>query len=118
VHAIDDLLPEGPRRDMMPDLIVHWPERSGAVHEAVVSEQFGRIERDTPGRIPNARSGNHRSEGFWIAAGPEIEARGCVDAAGDVLDLAPTALAILGARTRDPIRGVPLPVLRDGSAGS
>jgi len=116
VVRIEDVLPEGPRRDRLPDLIVQWQDSPGASHEAVISDRLGRVERSTPGRIPNARSGNHRSEGFWIAAGPGFRARGPVPEQADILDLAPTALAMLGARTRRPIRGTPLPVLGPAQA--
>jgi predicted AlkP superfamily phosphohydrolase/phosphomutase len=106
-----DVFPEGPRRDRLPDLIVRWKDSPAAPHEAVLSDRFGRVERSTPGRIPNARSGNHRTEGFWIAAGPAFRARGLVTERADVLDLAPTALAILETGTRHPICGTPLPIL-------
>ena len=65
-----DVFPKGERIDRLPDLIVRWHPSSGAPHEAVSSPRFGRIERSTPGRIPNGRSGNHTPEGFSSRTGP------------------------------------------------
>ena len=67
-----ELFAERAARDRLPDLVVCWQDSPAAVHEAVVSPRFGRIERATPGRIPNGRSGNHRPEGFVIACGAAI----------------------------------------------
>jgi hypothetical protein len=103
-----EVFPSGERSERLPDIIVRWSAGSGAIHRAIESPQFGRIERATPGRIPNGRSGNHAPQGFLIARGPGIAAGGSLDAAADILDLAPTALRRLGVHTRLPLAGTPL----------
>lgn len=99
------VFPPGERMDRLPDLIVRWTETSAAVHEAIESPSLGRILRATPGRIPNGRSGNHRATGFLIARGPGIPAGTRLLDGSDILDLAPTALARLGATTSARLAG-------------
>jgi len=95
VHRARDLYAGGARLDRLPDLIVEWKDTSAAAHEAVESDALGRVERITPGRIPNARSGNHRSEGFFLASGPALRAAP-LKSGPDILDLAPAAVRWLG----------------------
>lgn len=109
-RATPDLLPEGPRADRLPDLIVRWVDASAVGHRAVVSSRHGRVERRTPGRIPNGRSGNHRPEGFLIARGEGIPAGGRLPSNANILDLAPTVVELLGARVDVPLAGRPLPL--------
>jgi predicted AlkP superfamily phosphohydrolase/phosphomutase len=104
----DKVFPAGDRMHRLPDLIVRWQPGSGARHRAVHSSRFGRIERSTPGRIPNGRSGNHAPYGFILARGPGIAAGGRLEPGADILDLAPTAIQRLGARCRLPLAGKPL----------
>jgi len=99
------VFPPGERMDRLPDLIVRWSETSAAGHEAIESPSLGRILRATPGRIPNGRSGNHRCTGFLIARGPGIAAGTRLPDGADILDLAPTALARLGASPTAPLAG-------------
>jgi predicted AlkP superfamily phosphohydrolase/phosphomutase len=101
------LFAAGPALDRLPDLVVCWQDSPAAAHEAVVSGRFGRIERATPGRIPNGRSGNHRSEGFVIARGAVVPPGSSLGEA-DILDLAPTALHLLGADRCDALPGTPV----------
>ena len=100
-----EVFPPGERFDRLPDLIIRWHPSSGATHEAVSSPRFGRIERSTPGRIPNGRSGNHSPEGFLIASGAGIAAGARLEPEADILDIAPTALRRLGARSAVPLAG-------------
>jgi predicted AlkP superfamily phosphohydrolase/phosphomutase len=99
------VFPRGERMDRLPDLIVRWAETSAAPHEAIESPALGRILRTTPGRIPNGRSGNHRPVAFVIARGRGIAPGVRLPDGGDVLDLAPTALARLGAATSASMAG-------------
>jgi predicted AlkP superfamily phosphohydrolase/phosphomutase len=101
------LFAAGPAQDRLPDLVVCWQDSPAAAHEAVVSGHFGRIERATPGRIPNGRSGNHRSEGFVIARGAAVPPGSSLGEA-DILDLAPTALHLPGADRCDALPGTPV----------
>jgi predicted AlkP superfamily phosphohydrolase/phosphomutase len=95
VHRARDLYAGGARLDRLPDLIVEWKDTPSMAHEAVDSDVFGRVERSTPGRIPNARSGNHRPEGFFIASGPALR-EAPLESGANILDLAPAALRWLG----------------------
>jgi hypothetical protein len=69
---------------------------------------FGRIERATPGRIPNGRSGNHRPAGFIIGRGAGIAAGGQLRGDAHILDLAPTIVRRVGAETPTPLAGTVL----------
>jgi len=104
VERIDRLYGNGNRRDRLPDLVVRWSDSPAAAHVAVESPGFGRIARSTPGRIPNGRSGNHRGQGFVIAAGAGITA-GPLHPGADILDLPPTVIRMLDTRTELPLAG-------------
>jgi predicted AlkP superfamily phosphohydrolase/phosphomutase len=100
-----DVFPAGGASDRLPDLIVLWNQTSGGFHRAIESFRYGRIERKTPGRIPNGRSGNHAAHGFLLAKGPGIEAGGRLEPDANILDLPPTALRRLKVETRLPLDG-------------
>ncbi len=100
----------GEREARVPDLVVRWVESPAAPHVALVSEEYGRVERETPGRIPNGRSGNHRTEGFFVARGREIPEGSRLSEIADIVDLAPTILQILGVSCRDELAGTPIPI--------
>ncbi len=76
---------------LLPDLLVEWqPARH-------FLERVAHPKGDLHQRRPEFfRSTDHSRAGFLIAAGPDIAAHGELPAAFDVLDLAPTALALLG----------------------
>jgi predicted AlkP superfamily phosphohydrolase/phosphomutase len=103
VERADQLFPEGPRRDGLPDLLVDWTPTSVLTRRAVTSPRFGTIEWPDPGKPPDGRSGNHRTEGWLLAAGRGFAAGGAL--AGDIVDLAPTALALLGLESFPEMRG-------------
>ena len=105
IRRASEVFPPGERSHRLPDLIIRWHSSSGAPHAAVASEAFGRIERATPGRIPNGRSGNHEPHGFLLAHGPGIAAGAALEPGADILDLAPTAVRRLGGRPRTPLAG-------------
>jgi len=115
VRRTRDLFENGPQADRLPDLVVRWKETPAAVHHALVSDRLGRIERATPGRIPNGRSGNHRSQGWLIARGPGIPAGATLEREAHILDLAPTALDLLGAESAVPLAGKPIPLEQEGN---
>jgi predicted AlkP superfamily phosphohydrolase/phosphomutase len=99
-----EVFPPGPNLHLLPDLIVRWRETPAARHHAVVSPRYGRIPWPTPGKNPDGRSGHHRSTGWVIATGAGI-APGSVLPRASVLDLAPTALALLDEPEPYPMRG-------------
>jgi predicted AlkP superfamily phosphohydrolase/phosphomutase len=95
VKRPDEIYGRGARLDELPDLIIRWDDSPLSEQRAIVSDRYGEIGLSAPGYNPNGRSGNHRPEGFLIAAGPGIEAGAQLDEA-DILDLAPTVCALLG----------------------
>ena len=109
IHSTDQLYPDGLRRHRLPDMIIRWKETSAAKHSGVVSQNYGRIHRSTPGRIPNGRSGNHRGKGFLIASGPGIAQNNELMEGDDILDIAPTVLKALGVSCKSPLAGRPIP---------
>jgi len=111
----DRLYPPGPRLGELPDLLVGWAVTPVAGQRAIVSARFGRIDLPTPGRNPTGRSGNHRPEGFFIGVGDGFGAGSAVEGA-HILDLAPTAYAMLNLPCPGVMRGRDL--RRRGSAGT
>jgi predicted AlkP superfamily phosphohydrolase/phosphomutase len=105
IRRASEVFPHGDRDHRLPDLIIRWQQSSAASHAAVVSEVLGRIDRATPGRIPNGRSGNHTPYGFLLAHGAGIAAGGSLEPGADILDLAPTAIRRLGGRPGVPLAG-------------
>lgn len=95
VACAEEIYPEGPRRALLPDLVVRWAATPAATHSAVLSPRFGEIPWPTPGVHPTGRSGNHRDEGFVVASGPAFRAGGRF-AGRHIVDLAPTAYDLLG----------------------
>ncbi len=112
---VDELYPEGARRNHLPDLIVCWTDTPVAEHRALVSPLYGRIDWPSPGRNPDGRSGNHRPQGFLVAAGERI-AQGRPIEGAHIVDLAPTAYALLGVPQPPQMSGKVLPVLRTKDA--
>ncbi len=105
-----DVFGSGEREARVPDLVVRWVESPAASHLALVSEEYGRVERETPGRIPNGRSGNHRTEGFFVARGRGIPQGSRLSEIADIVDLAPTILQILDVSCRNELAGTPIPI--------
>jgi len=100
----EDIFAQGPMRQHLPDMVVRWQPSSAAKHRRLSSERYGSIDWPTPGIHPLGRSGNHRRDGFLIAAGAEF---GSEQLPGNahIMDLAPTALDILGVPERTDFRG-------------
>lgn len=95
VARTDQALPSGAQRDALPDLVVRWSDTPAAQHRALHSARFGTVPWPTPGRHPEGRSGNHRFQGFLLARGSGF-AEGAALPEADIVDLAPTILALLG----------------------
>jgi predicted AlkP superfamily phosphohydrolase/phosphomutase len=104
----DQLYGDGDKRDRLPDLIIRWKETPAIENSAIESPRFGCIKRKTPDKIPNGRSGNHRPEGFLFAYGKGLPAGKQLQENPDIIDLAPTILHFLGARTSFPLSGRPI----------
>jgi predicted AlkP superfamily phosphohydrolase/phosphomutase len=83
------------QRDLLPDLVVHWNPATGQAVRTVTCDALPGFRQDLPERFASGRSGNHAARAWFIAAGSGIEA-GTVLKTGSIVDLAPTALALLG----------------------
>ena len=94
----------GPAARDVVDVLVEWDP--SALITAVRSPRVGTIRRAPPSQ----RTGNHRGTGWFVAAGPTI-VPSATPARGDVGDLAPTVMALLGARFDD-LPGTPIPLQR------
>lgn len=93
VDRMEDIVgADAPVRDLLPDLLVRWAATPATRLEAVVSPQYGRIDRSGRG---SGRAGGHTADA-WALLVPgrsRIAAR-----SGDehVIDVAATASALLG----------------------
>jgi predicted AlkP superfamily phosphohydrolase/phosphomutase len=76
--------------EQLPDLCVRWNDDEPT--PAIDYPGHGTVT-GTPKDI--GRSGNHRPRGFLVGVGPGL--RPGVRAEGDILDIAPTVFALLGA---------------------
>lgn len=90
--------------DQLPDLCVVWTNES-AVTE-VYSPQYGvfSVTQKHP-----ERSGNHRPEGFFFAAGPDIDAT-VQNYRGDLCDIAASVFHLMNKPIPDDWDGTPLPI--------
>ncbi len=101
-RAWRDTSPEATQRDGLPDLVVTWSDASATESPGVGSPRFGDVRLPARGRLPSGRSGNHRNEGWFVAAGPAL---GAARADGHIVDLAPTVHAWLGLDAPPDLRG-------------
>lgn len=85
--------------DVLPDLIVHWKSCTHFVDRVVHPK--AEITQNKPEFF---RGSEHVNHGLFAAAGPSIQRRGRV-ADVDVLDLAPTFLALLGQSKSEQMTG-------------
>lgn len=109
------LYPKGVRRGSLPDLIVRWTETPVAERSEIWSPAFGSVHWPTPGRNPNGRSGNHRPEGFVLAAGGSSRAGAWLE--GHVMDLAPAVYSHFGLQPPPGLPGRPLVSASRGGGG-
>ena len=105
----------GDRIDALPDLLVEWDDATPLESAALGDASRGRLRArsDRIGVVEGvndyARTGEHRPGGWMVAAGPGIAA-GILDRTVTMLDLAPTACAMLGVEL-DHVDGRPIPEL-------
>lgn len=90
-----DLNMNGACMDYFPDLIVEWQKTPACNHREIVSPIYGAVPWPTPGRNPEGRTGNHRSQGFLLACGSRFSQNAALPPVG-IVDLAPTIIEILG----------------------
>jgi predicted AlkP superfamily phosphohydrolase/phosphomutase len=114
VLRTDDLW-AGPYRQDLPDLLVEWSD-ARPLGSATVGAGRGASVRLTSGRIGTleginryCRSGDHRREGLFVAAGPTLEP-GRMPGTVSIMDFAPTVARLLGVEL-PPAAGRPIPSL-------
>ncbi len=107
VHAFAQAPPSASYRDLMPDLIVQWQEPAATASRELYCDAAPSFRFTVPRRLPSGRSGNHTGHGWFVARGPGV-ARGQRLDGYDILDLAPTVLAVLGADRRTEFQGRPM----------
>ena len=93
VDRIEDIVgADAPARPLLPDLLVRWTETPSTRLEAVVSPEYGQIERAGQG---SGRPGGHTAEA-WALLVPGRSRIAIRSGDEDVLDVAATACALLG----------------------
>jgi predicted AlkP superfamily phosphohydrolase/phosphomutase len=117
VHRTDDLH-AGPRRDVLPDVLVEWkhlPATGTAMHREgrgsevrIYSEKIGRLV----GINDWHRTGQHVRDGWYAAAGPAIAHRPQPRPIS-ILDVHPTVCRLLGVEVPD-AEGSPVPEMAGG----
>lgn len=106
VDRVSEILGEGERVHMLPDLVVRWSERPSTGVDHVTSPTHGEVRR--PGR-GSGRSGAHLPEA-WALLAPATSVESGKDAP-HVMDIAPTICAVLGV-DHESFPGSPLLVPR------
>ena len=91
--------------DHLPDLCVLWKNANPA--SSLLSPRYGTFE--VRKSFPE-RSGNHRLEGFWFAAGPDIDTTR-QHHRGQLCDLAPTVFHLLDKPIPEDWDGRPMPIV-------
>lgn len=100
----DELFKSGPRLKYLPDLIVRWTSSPSANQRATVSNRYMSLSILAPKQNLDGRSGNHSPEGFLLTVGSGIPHKSQIEN-GNILDLAPTICALLGAPKPVQMRG-------------
>lgn len=102
VVRMDDV--EGARRADLPDIVLSW-EEPAAVGRRLSGDGIGEIEGKAGWETAPFYTGNHRPNAFVLARGPNVHPGSVI--AGDILDFAPTALALLDVALPDRYEGRP-----------
>jgi predicted AlkP superfamily phosphohydrolase/phosphomutase len=95
----DEVFP-GPMKEHLPDVVVTWNDRDP--FDALVSPTGGRAEEPSP----DPRTGTHSTQAFLLTVIPGIAAGR--ELTGRLVDVAPTALDLLGYRAGDQMDGRPM----------
>ena len=90
----------GDRQEHLPDLMVTWNDNGPIT--SLGSHRIGLVE----GKSPDRRPGTHSPFGFLIAAGGHIPHSGGGD--GELVDVAPTILKLMGLDAVPDMDGTPL----------
>jgi predicted AlkP superfamily phosphohydrolase/phosphomutase len=111
VYRLADLAAQdAPYRDVLPDLVITWGSIAATQSAGIRSDKYGEIRWPTAGKLPSGRAGNHRGQGWFVAAGDGIQA--ATHAPGfQTVDLVPTVFRWLGIEPREDFQGKPIPAL-------
>jgi predicted AlkP superfamily phosphohydrolase/phosphomutase len=111
VYRVADLAPErAPYRDVLPDLVVTWGERSAIRSHGIRRKGRGEIRWNRNGVLPSLRSGNHRGQGWLVAVGSGIAAESRAEG-HHITDLVPTVTNWIGGGGTKDFHGRPIPAL-------
>ncbi len=91
---------QGKHADLLPDLMIEW-NRSSPI-SSVSSKKTGTIK----GEYTKCRTGDHKSQGLFLASGPSISP-GKIDDPLSVMDIAPTIASLLGVTLAN-VEGKPI----------
>ncbi len=102
----NELWPEVPaeRRKQMPDLIIQWSDLPLAGTQRMVSEKFGVVVREAKDKVSDGRSGHHLPVGWLVCVAEGIEP-GSKLKHSHIVDLAPTAMHLMGLEPFEDFRG-------------
>jgi predicted AlkP superfamily phosphohydrolase/phosphomutase len=95
ISRSDQIFKKGNGFNHLPDIIVKWKFKPAVSYKKIISSEYGEMEWPSPGINPDGRSGNHRPEGFLLAAGKNIKINSSFEKK-HIVDLAPTILHLLG----------------------
>lgn len=104
IRAWSDAPDDARARDVLPDLVVIWADRSTQESRCVVSDQLPDFEVRVPDKNISGRSGNHVGYGWFVTQSPDVKNtphsvvinKGRIDNCS-IRDLAPAVLNTIGA---------------------
>lgn len=98
-----EVVPDGPRSNALPDLVVRWSDRPSTTLEGVGSPTFGDVRRRG---IGSGRSGNHMDDA-WAIVVPAGSREQTPERPPALVDVPATVLAVAGGAA-DALPGSPL----------
>jgi predicted AlkP superfamily phosphohydrolase/phosphomutase len=108
----------GEHLERLPDLLVEWNDQTPTGSTELAGGAGATVRASSPkigvveGKNDYGRSGEHRPDGLFVAAGPGVGA-GRLEGAASILDLAPTLTRLLGVELPG-CDGVPIPEIVGG----
>ncbi len=106
VNRSDHLFEKGKGFNNLPDILVKWKLNPASGYDKIISSEYGDLRWPQPGKNPDGRSGNHRSEGFLIAVGKDFKENSTLEEKHHIVDLAPTILNLLNIEKPKEMEGV------------
>jgi predicted AlkP superfamily phosphohydrolase/phosphomutase len=115
VERVDDHVgPDHAARRWLPDLTLLWSSVQASEISGLRLPGADPLRWTPGGRLPSGRSGNHRGQGWLVAAGAGILADRALDAEHELMDLPPTLFDWLGVQPPDGFEGRAIPALVGG----